>query len=675
MLAQLRLLARAYGIQIGYYGLGGIRHQASEETLLAVLRALGAELNSLDDVTRAQRAHRRELWARLLEPVSVLPTGSPASIEVRLPVPLKPSHLDCELHLENGPAYRWTVDWEQGEPTGRLTIDSIPVERRRVTLPVLLPLGYHRLSITAGRSAGDALLIVPSGRAFTPPGRRRDWGVFVPVYALGTDPNQTVGNLGDLQRLTTWTASQGGRVVGTTPLLGMFDEEPVEPSPYSPLSKLVWNELYLDLGRLTKSSSVSRELGHPDMAPEHLMRPPRAELIDYEQALRAQRGVLQPMSQQFFQGPAQARHEFEAFIAANPLVSEYARFRALRAQFGVGLPQHADRSRAHSVSGVSHKQVFDYHRYVQWLIYRQLEETRDSARSQGVALYFDLPVGVRRDGFDPWYENLLFAAGASVGAPPDPGFPSGQNWELPPIIPEESRQQGHRYFIACIRHQLRVASMLRIDHVMGLHRLFWIPAGGDSSDGAYVRYPAEEYYAILKLESHRHHATIVGEDLGIVPREVRAAMGRHGLHRLHVLQLELLDPTPPLADPPVASVASLNTHDMPTVAGFFTRPDGHHYWTKLASHLQARGLLTGENPDLREVLAACYAWLGRSRARVVLANLEDLWLETAPQNVPGPDVGNPNWRRRLRHDLDEMAGLPEVRALVDVLATARQAAD
>ena len=188
----------------------------------------------------------------------------------------------------------------------------------------------------------------------------------------------------------------------------------------------------------------------------------------------------------------------------------------------------------------------------------------------GPGLYLDLPLGVHRFGYDVWHERGIFATDVSCGAPPDSFFPGGQDWGFPPLQPEKSRAQGYRYVRAYLRQHLQQAGVLRIDHVMGLHRLFWIPKGRDTSQGVYVRYPAEELYAILSIESQRNKVCIIGEDLGIVPSYVRPAMVRHGIQRMHVLQYAL--PTQPdrqLQRVPAHSVASVNTHDMAPFAAFW----------------------------------------------------------------------------------------------------------
>jgi 4-alpha-glucanotransferase len=246
-------------------------------------------------------------------------------------------------------------------------------------------------------------------------------------------------------------------------------------------------------------------------------------------------------------------------------------------------------------------------------------------------------------------------AGASIGAPPDDFFTEGQSWGIQPLHPGRIRDRGHAYPVACVRELLRYAAAARIDHVMGLHRAFWVPEGFPASDGVYVRYPAAELYAVLSIESHRAAATIVGEDLGTVPATVRRAMSARGLLRMFVLQTEAGDGDP-LDHVPRLALVGMNTHDMPTFAGFWTAEEAPR--EALRAAVARRGHAAG---DAHQVLTACLEELARSEARCLMLNLEDLWGEPEPQNVPGT-AGGRNWRRRSRYgveQLDSVPGLPE----------------
>jgi len=396
--------------------------------------------------------------------------------------------------------------------------------------------------------------------------------------------------------------------------------------------------------------------------------------------------VLGKLADSFFSNGLDRHVAFGRFLEKNPAVADYARFRATGERQRTPWPSWPQPARDGVLKPRDYdEEAYRYHLYGQWAADEQVRRLREKADQNGQQMYLDLPLGVHPHGYDVWRERGLFALDASTGAPPDAVFTRGQDWGFPPLHPERLREQRYRYFIAYLRHHLRHARLLRIDHVMGLHRLFWIPEGVDASEGVYVRYPAEELYAILSLESHRHSSSIVGENLGTVPAYVNQAMGRHGVSRMYVVQYEMSAGQRPLHGISSDSVASLNTHDMPPFAAFWQDMDiderlalglvdkagayrerrGRQGLKRgLVSLLQKSGRLRVGCEDTHAVLKGCLALLGGSRARVVLVNLEDLWLETRPQNIPGTVQEYSNWRRKARYSLEEFRGRPEV---VDVL--------
>ena len=335
-----------------------------------------------------------------------------------------------------------------------------------------------------------------------------------------------------------------------------------------------------------------------------------------------------------------------------------------------------------------------YHLYVQWQCDQQTRWLDRETRASGAKLYLDFPLGVNRDGYDVWRERQLFALRASGGAPPDGLFVAGQNWGFPPFHPEAIRRDAYRYYIACVRHHMAHAAMLRIDHVMGMHRAFWVPEGFSATDGLYVHYRAEEFYAVLNLESHRHQVEIVGENLGTVPDYVNQALLRHQVLGMHVGQFGVgVDPERAVEAAPAHTVASLNTHDTATFMGFWNGSEiddrlalglidadqaeqEHHYRAAqrdaLWAFLRGRGLVDGE-PEPHVVLKGLLAFLAGSAAEFLLVNLEDLCLEEAPQNVPGTWEERPNWKRKTRFDLDQVRAMPELIQLLKMLSDKRAA--
>lgn len=453
-------------------------------------------------------------------------------------------------------------------------------------------------------------------KAFVRPGpaSARSWGIFLPLHALYSRRSRGAGDFTDLAALARWIGKRGGRWVGTLPLLPTYLDRPFEPSPYAPVSRLFWGEFWLDLTRIPEwgRCPAARRL-----APG---KPAGGRWIDYRKLMGAKRAALESMSCLFFSRNGNRQRDFYRALEQNPRLEEYAGFRARQ--------EGKDSRRTHE--------------YVQWIAQEQMEELVQAARRAGVRLALDLPLGVHPSGYDAWAYRDLFAQRMSVGAPPDTLFTGGQNWGFAPLHPERIRQEGYRYFADCLRHQMRSAGLLRIDHVMGLHRLFWIPTGMPASMGVYVRYPAEDLYRVICRESNRYRCEVVGEDLGTVPPEVRSGMRRHGLHRMFVLQYEIQpDPARPFPNPFPGSVASLNTHDMVPFAEFFRR-------------------ISKKRPAGREALNEALCVLAASRARILMVSLEDLWLERRPQNVPGTSRERPNWRRRARYSLEQFTRMKPV---------------
>ncbi len=309
----------------------------------------------------------------------------------------------------------------------------------------------------------------------------------------------------------------------------------------------------------------------------------------------------------------------------------------------------------------------------------------------GVRIYLDLPLGVHSEGYDVWRYRGCFALEAAGGAPPDPFFTGGQNWGFPPLHPEGIREDGYGYVIAGLQHHLARCRVLRIDHVMGLHRLFWVPHGVDARDGVYVRYPADELWAVLCVEAHRHGAVLVGENLGTVPPSVDRALEHHGALGMYMLQF-MLGPARDVEAPGATELAALNTHDMPTFAGFWQGLDledrrdlgllddagmqaesQQRAQTREAARafLGAEGLLDGRG-DEQEVLRAALRYLGGSASPLVMVSLEDLWGETAPQNTPGTSSERPNWLRRARYSLEDLPQRPEVEPVLRELDSIRR---
>ena len=697
----LRKLAAEYGVQPSYLNiLDNRRRQASVEVLTSVLRALGAPLARPEDASLALREHRQDIFRRGPDPVVIAWNGCDAKIKFRLPAKRTARVWRCSLEFEDGGEETWKFFPEREVNASRAKKTIIEGDAYwEFDMPLRrgLPLGYHTLTVESGNQSFQTLVISAPRKAFV--GSRcgeKSWGIFIPVYALRSDSNWGVGDFGDLRELITWVRERGGSLVGTLPVLAAFLDEPFDPSPYSPVSRLFWNELFLDMSQIPEMKQCPEA---QRVVASNVFMTERKELqsmplVDYRRAMALKRRVLALLARTIFDRPSPRQQGFLRYIESHPNLKDYAEFRATcdrrRCSWWVW-PNPARDGKLNSQD----YGLWDmrYHLYVQWLAEEQIRSFAKGRDSNGEGLYLDLPLGVNPDGYDVWRERSLFVLDVSAGSPPDGFFTKGQSWGFPPMHPEKAREQGYSYFRKALQHHLAHACVLRIDHVMGLHRLFWVPKGAEPQDGVYVRYPAEEMYAILTLESVRHRAIIVGEDLGTVPSYVRPALSRHKVLRTYVLQFEI---TPngrkTLPDPSENSLAALNTHDMPPFAAFWEGLDVKDRIalglldkkgakTELSNRRRlkealARFLCPNAHkrrlPLIADVLKASLKYLGQGRNRIVIVNLEDLWFEKQPQNVPGTCEERPNWRRKAKYTLQQIMELPEVRKMLEVLRDARR---
>ncbi len=640
-------LAAELGVQSGYVDAVGRRRTASREAVEAVCASLlGRDLDG--GPSRALRELRRERAARLGEPVAVAWDGA-CTVEHGRGV-------SAELEAEAGTEVPGT---------------SVPRRTGRGTELSGLPPGVHRLHLRR-RGREQAVHVISAPRRAHGV-RARRWGSFLPLYAV--PGRYGVGDFSGLGDLVAWTVRHGGSFCGSTPLFASFLDAPFDPSPYAPVSRLFWNELFVDPAaapELEASDPARRLLASPEFERE-LRRLGRGRHVDYRGAMSAKRRVLELLCRAL--GGDRARL-LDRTLRQDPELRAYADFRARCEAAGGGWDAWG-RERPDPF-------VTRYHAYVQMLCREQL-----AGAAAGGRLYLDLPLGVHPSGFDTWRHSGLFAAGMSVGAPPDALFRGGQDWGFPPMLASRAREDGHAHFRAVVRTLMERSCAVRIDHVMGLHRLFCVPRGMPATEGVYVRMPCEELYAVLTLESARTQTEVVGEDLGTVPAEVRRTMRRHGVLRSFVLQLELAPDADPFDGVPGDALVGMNTHDMPTFAGFW---EGEDIDRRVALGLETRSDAAAERREraqlrrslgralrsrgragrtLEQALDGSLGELAASPGRLMVVNVEDLWAEREPQNVPGTSAEAGNWTRRAAHRPSRFDRAPGVRARLAQVQAAR----
>jgi len=654
----LRALAGRHGVQTAYETQEGSRGPVGDESLVGVLAALGVPISHPDQAPEllagAVARHR------VLEPVLVRRSGAGAVHRLTLPAAVSPGRVELTLRYEDGSVDRRPLRSLLDGPSqpGRIDGSAVTRHRFRLTGSLAAPPGYHRLEVEGPGVATSALVISAPRRCPQPD---RGWGIFAPLHAVRTSTDWGVASYRELAEIGDWAGGLGGGFVGTLPLFACFlDGAVVEPSPYRPASRLAWNELYVDVERLPELE-IAPEAGRLLASSGFRSRLARLRSLprsDPSATLAVKRQILELLADALSASSGARRGALGIFLAERPEVEAYARFRAATETLGRPWTEWPRRRPGRIPAGAADESLVRYHRYVQWVADEQLAEAATRGR-----IYLDLPVGTHPGGFDPWFYPTAFATGATVGAPPDSFQPAGQSWAINPLHPERIRQDGYRYPIAVLRHALRHAALVRIDHVMGLHRLWWIPKGMAPTDGAYVSYRSEELRAITVLEAARAGVAVVGEDLGTVAPAVRSAMRRDGMLRSHVHQFAATADHP-FPDPPPDSLASIATHDLPPFAS---------WWASLDIRDRSRrgvldpGAAAVERAERGALRAAVTAALGRPTtpgralraillhlaggpARLVLVDLEDLWLEREPQNRPGTGPEEGNFRRRwARH--------------------------
>ncbi len=716
-MSHLQDFAALHGIEPGYHDVWGNWRPASEEALRALLAAMGVEAPEAAAIDAAVAALRQREWARVVPPVVVVRrTALAAGIAIRLPQDALERPLAWHIVEESGEAREERFD------AFRLAVGEDYRERgldiRAFTLPLPtdLPEGYHRLTIVAGGTlAGEGMLVVVPDKCYLPPTLAEGgklWGPAVQLYALRSKRNAGIGDFTDLREAALAWAARGASVVGTNPLHALHPQDPEHASPYSPSSRLFLNVMYIDVEAVEEFAAVAA-------ADPAFARQWRAEcealragdLVDYTRMARAKMAALEQLYDEFRArnlGKATARGRALAQFreAQGPALRRHALHETLREHHGKPWQEwpaeHRDsRNEAVRRFATEHSQRIAFHEFLQWQADRQLAAAQLACREHGMAvgLYADLAISIDRSGSEAWSNQGLYALGVSVGAPPDEFNPAGQDWGLPPLAPERLREAAYAPLVATLRANMSRAGALRIDHVMGLARLYWVPAGMGAANGAYVRYPVDEMLGIVALESHRQRCLVIGEDLGTVSDDLRHSLADAEVlsYRLLLFEREGREFKPPESYPR-RSLTAWSTHDLPTFTGWWNGEDlrareglgmlqgealrAQHEDRRagreaLLRALGREGLLDdlqgihAEAPPSDALALAVQTYIARSGAAVMVVQMEDALGMDGQANLPGTVEGHPNWRRKLSLPLEAWMDDARVRELAKRLAAIR----
>jgi (1->4)-alpha-D-glucan 1-alpha-D-glucosylmutase len=731
----LERLCQSVGIGDEYTDIWGNLHRISDAARITLLQEMGV-VRDPRDVPRALKECEERCWRRGLDPVVVVRQEAPPyALLYRCPESdASRPHL-WTLALENGETFSHEFQPIQLTPHAQRDIDGVPYTEVIFHWHERLPLGYHRFAVLtpgegtleggAQASVTTSLIVTPQ-RCYLPAELEREgrvWGPTLQLYALRSKRNWGIGDFTDLRNIMDIVGAEGAALVGLNPLHALFPHNPRHASPYSPSSRLFLNFLYLDVEAIPEFSECTpaRERVASDAFQARLRALRAGELVDYSGVAELKRQVLELVFAHFLKHHLYTNSERgKAFRQYRRSQSEslerFATYHALQEHFHTqdsdvwGWPVWPAEYRDPASGAVqrfieSQGERITYQAWLQWLADEQLAACAAGSAESGsrVRLYRDLAISIDRAGAETWAWQSLYPVGASVGAPPDDFNLYGQDWGLPPPIPERLRETAYVSFVEVLRANMRHASALRIDHVMGLLRLFWIPSGAQPVDGHYVYYPFHDLLGILALESQRHRCMVVGEDLGTVPDEVRSALRSSGVlsYRLLLFEHESDGSFKQPAAYPAQSVVSVATHDLPTLKGFWV---GHELDLRASLQLftseevraqqivkraqdrawllwalEQEGLLPPgldldpvSVPEMTpELTVAIHTYLARSPAKVMMVQMEDVFGQLEQVNLPGTVEQYPNWRRKLPLNLEEWTANRRFTATAEALKRER----
>jgi 4-alpha-glucanotransferase len=716
-------LANLRGIGDAYHDYRGELQYFSLQTKAGILRAMGCAVD--DDAALAAEIRQLEgARARKFLPALVTAHGPRAGFEINITAREFGATLVWTLKLENGERRGGAISSADCREVWRGDSDGTWITRRYFDVPVDLPAGYHELELKIGSgSVARCPLISSPARCFEPPriiAGERLWGVAVQLYTLRSDENWGIGDFSDLQSLIRWLAPHGAAFIGLNPLHAMSPAEPSRSSPYSASSRHFLNVLYIAVPAVPEFGecvAAHERLQQPQIR-EDLARLRECPLVEYEGVARLKFEILELLHRDFRERHLRALSErgrsFLDFLAAGgePL-QMHARFDALDRHFmqtrggaagWLNWPaEYRDvNGTAATQFAAEHAAEVEFFAYLQWLAHEQLASAQALSVALGmpIGLYGDYAVGANPSGSETWTDQASYCMGAEIGAPPDPLALKGQGWGIPPQDPATMLSNQLQGFIRLIRNNMRYYGALRLDHVMSLFRLWWVPPGLSPRDGAYVHYPLEQLLTVLALESARAGCLVVGEDLGVVPDEMRRAMPQFGLYHYKVALFEQLDGR--FRHPheyAKHALATVTTHDMPTLKSYW---EGRDIELRRALHLYPSAEIESEvivarardrqalitalreqelqpaedfaanQPFTAELAQALHLYLARSSAILVAVQIEDLLGMTEPVNVPGTHTEYPNWQRKLSQGIEAVAARQDLAAQLDAINEARR---
>ena len=714
-------LARLRGIGDAYHDYRGELRHFSLATKSDILRAMGCAVD--DPAALAAEVSRLTIErGRALLPTVATAYGPRAGVDLNIAARDFGARLAWTVNLESGDSRTGTLSTADCPEIWRGEIEGSWITRRRLELPLELPAGRHELEVKIGAGPLSRCPLVVSPHLCYEPeaihAGRRLWGVAVQLYTVRSRRNWGIGDFADLEALIRWLAPHGAGFIGLNPLHALAPAEPERASPYSASSRHFLNVLYISVANVPEleyCTAAQTRIGEQSFE-DRLRRLRDGRLVDYAGVAQVKLEILRLLFGEFHErhlsrGTGRAA-AFRSFVAAGgqPL-QMHARFDALDRHLIATRGTHSGwlswppefrdpHSSAAERFAAEHPHEIEFYLYLQWLAHEQLGAAQSLARKLGmpIGLYGDYAVGTHPSGSETWVDQSGYRLGAEIGAPPDQLAHRGQGWGLPPPDPVVMESQHLDGVVRLLRNNMQYYGALRLDHVMSLYRLWWVAAGRSPVDGAYVHYPLDLLLANLVLESARCACVVVGEDLGVVPDEMRRAMAEFGLYHYKVLLFEKEGGRYRRPDEFVRrALATVTTHDMPTLRSFWDgkdielRRELQLYPTPeleqgvrearardrvaLLAALEEQGLVpspaTAEQPFTPDLARAIHIYLARSSAILAAIQIEDLIGMEDPVNVPGTDREYPNWQRKLTLDVEDLENRADLDSLFAELCRAR----
>ncbi len=708
----LTRLEIANGISQGYHDIAGNYYPTSEETGRQLLSAMSISADSDTEVAESLTAFEHAVWNRVLPYIQIAYENDPVKVVLTLPVAHRAHLCHWEIETEDNYIHRGAFKPCDIPVLEEHSINGQCLHRLELTLELRLGLGYHwfKMETASGELDNSPMRLIVAPRCcYKPPvleAGGRVLGISIQLYAVRSQRNWGIGDFTDLKTVIEKMPAFGCASVGLNPLHALYADSPDQASPYSPSSRLFLNPLYMDVEFMDDFHECpdAHYLVRQNKFQMQLDQLRAQSLVDYKAVTELKYSLFKLLYEHFRQqhlNPLSERgSEFRKYQRElNPQLRLYATFEALRAEFHDqsdssaqqqwwrDWPQEFQQADSESVKCFvrTHETQIEFYEYLQWQTELQLAKAADLAKEKELMLgiYQDLAVGCDGCGADVWTQPHLFAQSTSIGAPPDDFSPAGQDWGLKPAIPNQMKRTGYQSFVDVLRRNMRYADSLRVDHVMGLRRLFWI-ADKDPVKGTYVDYPMDDLLGIVALESHRQHCLVIGEDLGTVPDDLRWALDDRGVFSYKVFYFEkhwhgdhsYRRPN----EYPVNSLVTASTHDLPTIQGFWAESDirlrddlglfgnddscrlifeqRRQDRNRLILALHQEGLWGDtEVPDRAaappELSEALHCYLARSNASVMMIQIEDILEVTEQCNLPGTTTEYPNWRRKLPVNLED----------------------